>query len=71
MHDGALRVAVTAARDKGRANEAVVEVLARQLNVAKSSVEIVSGATSTRKRVRVGNLDVEQVQARLASVLSE
>ncbi len=37
----------------GAANAAVVEVLAAHLSVPRSAVEIVSGTSSRRKRVRV------------------
>jgi hypothetical protein len=53
MADGALRVRVTAAPEKGRANEEVCAVLAEHLGVPKRSVEVIHGHTSPRKRVRV------------------
>jgi hypothetical protein len=53
MADGALRVRVTAAPEKGRANEEVCAVLADYLDVPKRSVEVIHGHTSPRKRVRI------------------
>jgi uncharacterized protein (TIGR00251 family) len=50
---GALRVAVTAPADKGRANTAIVALLADVLGVSKSSVQIVAGTTSPMKRVQI------------------
>ena len=61
-HDGALRVNVTAAPEKGKANQAVIEVLARLLGVAKSSVELLSGATSSQKRFLVHGVDLPAAQ---------
>ncbi len=52
-HDGALRVAVTAPADKGRANDAIEQELARSLGVKPSRVAIVSGHTSRRKAIAV------------------
>lgn len=49
-HDGRLRVSVTAAADKGKANEAVRKVLAKTLGAPKSAVVLQAGATSRRKR---------------------
>ena len=49
-HDGALRVAVSAAPDKGKANQAIVELLSSVFGVPKSAVELVGGATSRKKR---------------------
>ncbi|MGD9635346.1 MAG: DUF167 domain-containing protein [Pirellulales bacterium] len=52
-HNGMLRVAVTAAPEKGKANKAIVEVLADALKLPKSSLELVSGETSQQKRFLV------------------
>lgn len=51
--DGSLKVYVTAPPEDGRANEAVVEILAEWLGVKRRDVEIVRGATSRNKVVRV------------------
>lgn len=48
-----LTVKVTAVPDKGKANEAVIEILAKTMRVAKSSFELVSGATSRQKVLRI------------------
>ena len=64
---GALRVAVTAPADTGRANAAVIEALAGALGVRRTSIVIVSGHTSRRKRIRVEGVSPE----RLASFLAE
>jgi|BarGraNGADG00212_1021973.scaffolds.fasta_scaffold18185_3 uncharacterized protein (TIGR00251 family) len=53
VHGQALRVRVNAPPVEGAANEAVVEVLAKALGVAKRAVTIVSGATSRSKVVEV------------------
>jgi hypothetical protein len=53
VHDGALRVAVNAPPDKGKANEALIRVLARLMDVPISDVSIMSGHGSRRKRIRV------------------
>ncbi|MFH0900986.1 MAG: DUF167 domain-containing protein [Pseudomonadota bacterium] len=50
---GRLKVAVTAPPVEGEANEAIVACLARAFGVAKSRIEIVQGANSRRKTVRV------------------
>ena len=49
----ALTVKVTAVPDKGKANEAVIEILAKTMRVAKSSFELVSGTTSRQKVLRI------------------
>ena len=51
--DGRLRVKVTAPADKGRANRALVELLARHFGVRKGAVRIVEGERSREKVVEV------------------
>ena len=48
-HGDALRVRVTAAPEDGRANRAVIELLARALDVQPSSITLVRGASSRDK----------------------
>lgn len=50
---GALRVRVTAAPEDGRANRAVIELLAEALCVSPSSIALVRGATSRDKWFRL------------------
>lgn len=51
--NGALRVRTTAAPTDGAANAAVIKMLAEYFDVPKSSIEIVRGATSRDKVIRV------------------
>jgi uncharacterized protein (TIGR00251 family) len=48
-HGGALKLAVTEAPEKGKANAAVIELLATKLGIAKKYVTIVQGETSQDK----------------------
>ena len=48
-----LQIRVTAQPDKGKANKAVIQTLARKLGLAKSQLAIASGATSRQKTVRI------------------
>jgi uncharacterized protein (TIGR00251 family) len=48
-----LKVQVTAAPERGKANEAVIEVLADALGVPRSKVRILAGETSPLKTVEV------------------
>ena len=52
-HGGALKVAVTAPPEKGKANAAVIALLSKALGVPKSSIQIVRGDTSRTKTLRV------------------
>jgi len=48
-----LRLRVTAVPDKGKANAAVVLLLAKTLGVPKSAITLVSGETARLKTVRI------------------
>ena len=50
---GELRVKVTAAPERGRANDAVVALLASRLGVPRREVRIVTGQRSRRKLVEL------------------
>jgi len=56
VHDGRLKVAVTWPPVDGGANAAVVALLAKALGVPRSAVEVIAGATSRRKTVRIGGV---------------
>lgn len=47
---GALKIAVTAPPEKGRANDAIIEVLCAHFHVRKSQVELLAGQTSRSKK---------------------
>ena len=52
-HGAALRVCVTAAREDGKANRAVIALLAETFDVAPSSINLVRGAASRDKWFRL------------------
>ncbi len=64
-HGGSLRVKVRARPQKGRANQAVLRLLARRLGVAPANLSIVHGAASRDKLVQVDGLSDEELRARL------
>ena len=53
LEDGTVRVKVTAAPEKGKANTAVCALLADAFDVSRSAVEILRGEASPTKRVRI------------------
>src|SRR3990172_11963869 len=65
VHDGALRVRVTAPPLEGRANRAVVALLAERLRLPQSSVKIAGGERSPLKTIEVAGLDAAAVLERL------
>lgn len=48
-----LKVSVTAAPDRGKANDAVIRLLAKAWSVPKTSIKVASGATDRRKTLHV------------------
>ena len=64
---GILMLAVTAAPEKGKANKAVIELLAERLKIAKSAIEIISGETFAEKVVRVVGLSAQELDQKLSS----
>jgi hypothetical protein len=66
LHGDALKVAVRAAPEKGKANAEVEEVLAEFFGVAARQVAVIAGQTSRRKRVAVMGVQPAQVEARIA-----
>ena len=53
LHGGRLKLAVTAPPVDGDANAAVIELVARALDVPRGAIEITAGATGRRKTLRV------------------
>lgn len=60
-----LRLRVTAPPEGGKANEAVISLLAEALGLVKSRVRIVRGRRSRDKLVSVASLTPEEVRRRL------
>lgn len=59
------KIAVAAPPADGAANEAVVELLARQLGVPERAVRIVGGRRSRTKRVSIDGLETDEINARV------
>lgn len=68
-HGGALKVAVTAPPEDGRANAAVVELLRDWLGLKRSEVELAGGRTSRNKQILIRGRSPEDVAALLAARL--
>jgi uncharacterized protein len=67
--DGALKVCVTQAPEKGKANKAVVELLAKSLKLKKSQFELIAGETSHQKRFLVREIDREELARRIEQAM--
>ena len=60
-----LRVRVRAAPVEGQANEALCRLIAKHVGVPSSAVEVVGGATSRTKTLRLEGLSEDEVRVRL------
>ena len=60
-----LKVKLTAPPVEGRANQALLEFLAKKLKVPKGSIRIISGERSRIKSIRVQGLSEDQVRGML------
>jgi uncharacterized protein YggU (UPF0235/DUF167 family) len=56
--DGSLRVWVTASPTDGQANDAVCQLVAAALDIAKSRVSVLRGQTARQKLLRVDGMDI-------------
>ena len=65
LKDGTVRIRVTAAPERGKANYAVIQVLAKRLGVARSTITVRRGTTSRLKTLHIEGLDAEEVYERL------
>jgi len=66
---GRLRVCVTQAPEKGKANKALLNVLARWLDVRRSRLSLIAGETSPRKEVLIEGIGPDELRAQLADRL--
>ena len=65
-HGEAWKVRVTAAREGGKANDAVLELLAQALDVPRRSLDLVAGRASRDKVVVIQGLTTTEAESRLA-----
>ena len=66
---GALKIAVAAPPEDGRANRALIEELRKALNIKRSQVELIGGQTSRDKRFLIRGLTRIELQKRVAALL--
>ncbi|MHB8898109.1 MAG: DUF167 domain-containing protein [Thermoguttaceae bacterium] len=69
VQNGMLKVSVTQAPEKGKANKAIVGLLAKELSLRKAQIELVGGETSPQKRFLVRGLAVGDLRERLGPLV--
>ena len=68
--NGALKVSVTQAPEKGKANKAIIRVLSKELGLKKSQIQLFSGETSRQKKFYAEGVSVEEVRGKVETVLN-
>jgi len=69
-HGGRLKVSVTQAPERGKANQAIRSVLAKALGIRKAQLHLVAGETSAKKQFLVTGEALEQLRERIAQCLA-
>jgi uncharacterized protein (TIGR00251 family) len=67
---GAIKLAVTAPPEDGRANAAIVELMRELLGLKRSQVELSSGATGRNKKLLIRGLPKAELAANLAALFT-
>lgn len=60
-----LKIRVSAPPEGGKANKSICALIARELGVSRSSVEVISGRSNPEKRVRIVGASPDAVAALL------
>lgn len=68
VRQGRLLVAVTAPPEDGKANDALVVVLADALGIKRRQISLTAGASSPRKRFLIAEANLEQLQRCIAEL---
>ncbi len=64
--NGALKLAVVAPADEGRANKALIELLQDVLRIKKSQIELIHGDKSRDKRFLIRSMSRAELESRLS-----
>jgi uncharacterized protein (TIGR00251 family) len=66
IYNGMLKVRLSAAPEKGKANQALIRLLSEKFNIPKAQITITAGLTSKIKRVSVENITSQTINAILS-----
>ncbi len=53
LDDGTVKIRLRAIPEKGKANDELIRFLAKELEIHKNTIELISWATSTTKLIRI------------------
>lgn len=69
--DGALKVRVREPAREGRANDAVIALLAEMIRVPRGALQVVRGATARHKLIEVRGIEPDALEARIDVILAK
>ncbi len=65
MHGDAVKIRLQSPPVDGAANEELIRLLSKRLSVRRADVELIGGASSRRKRIRINGLTASDVHRAL------
>ncbi len=68
-YNGMLKVKLSAAPEKGKANQCLIEYMAERLKVKKNCISIISGATKPVKQLQILGVEPEKVLESLSNLI--
>ena len=68
VQEGVFKVKVTAPPVEGAANEACIKLLAKELGLKKSQMEISSGAKSRKKTVLIKDISKAELETKINNI---
>jgi len=66
IYNGMLKVRLSAAPEKGKANQALIKLLSEKFNIPKNQITITAGLTSKVKQVSLKNITCQTINAILS-----
>jgi uncharacterized protein len=63
--DGMLKVKVSAAPERGKANKCLIDFLAEKIGIKKNAISIISGQTSPVKHIKVSGISTDSLLKKL------
>lgn len=56
-----LKIKVSAAPEKGKANKSIIALLSKELGIAKKDIEIINGSTAAVKQIQITGVSSEDI----------
>ena len=71
IQNGRLRVSVTQIPERGKANQAILKLLAKQLGLRGSQLELIGGENASEKRFLVRGITPQEIDRRIEDKLAK